>query len=96
MWHFISTALTLEIQRVLNTTSYFPASGRDKDVSNFQGPHEFNCNLLAALLGLFGMGGGGQWGYCVVQLIWVWGFFALFLSLRYTNISETSASLFTV
>lgn len=37
--------------KVLNATSYFPASGRDKDALNLQRPHEFNCNLLAALLG---------------------------------------------
>lgn len=71
------------------------------DASDLQRPHEFNYNLLAASWwGCLGWVEGEQWGYCMVQLVWVGVFevffFALFISLRYTNISRTSASLFTV
>lgn len=41
-----------EYKRVLNATSYFPAPGRDRDASNLQRPHEFNCSLLAAFWGV--------------------------------------------
>lgn len=92
---FYQHSFNFRNRKVLNATSCFPAPGRDRDASNLERLHEFNCNLLAVSL-------GGVWGgWRVSSGVTAWfcwsglgGFFALFL-LRYTDVSKLGASLFT-
>lgn len=72
---FYQHSFNFRNMKVLNGTSYFPAPGRERDASNLQRPHEFNSNLLAGSQGCLGWMEGEQWGYGMVQLIWIGGFF---------------------